>query len=169
MSEFEPAFEAMVSDRVDALIIATDTFFYSEMGLLQGSTGGAKSPLPSRIARNMVLSHLALVLLSGRLSMLLRIRFPDKSSREQSLLVSELQSVIAPAVETAGLVKESEATQDPGTILTIVLGAPAVVGAVTAIGAWLVRKNQRVIIKNMKSEDVAAAVKAIQTRPKQGA
>jgi hypothetical protein len=111
--------------------------------------------------------------------MLLRIRFPDKSSREQSLLVSELQSVIAPAVETADIVKESEATQDPGTILTIVLGAPAVVGAVTAIGAWLVRKNQsgvtiedesgRVIVKNMKSEDVAAAVKAIQTRPKPGA
>ena len=34
VAEFQPAFEAMVRDRIDALIIATDTFFYSEIGLL---------------------------------------------------------------------------------------------------------------------------------------
>jgi putative ABC transport system substrate-binding protein len=34
VAEFEPAFEAMVRDRINALIIATDTFLYSQMGLL---------------------------------------------------------------------------------------------------------------------------------------
>jgi hypothetical protein len=105
--------------------------------------------------------------------MKLRIRFPEKSSREQSLLVADLQPSIAAKVESSEIIKEREDTQDPGTILTIVLGAPAVVGAVSAIAAWLIRKNQsgatiedehgRVILKNMKSEDVAAAIRAIES------
>jgi hypothetical protein len=102
---------------------------------------------------------------------LLRIRFPNESVRQQSLLAADLEASIVREVDSTRIIKEREDTQDPGTILTIVLGAPAVVGAVTAIGAWLVRKNQssatieddqgRVIFKNMRSEDVAAAIRAI--------
>ena len=102
----------------------------------------------------------------------LRLRFPSKSSREQSLLVAELQQVLAAKVDSAEIVKQRDDTQDAGTILTVVLGAPAVVGAVSAIAAWLIRKNQsgaviedefgRVILTNMESKDVAAAVKAIE-------
>jgi len=101
----------------------------------------------------------------------LRIRFPNESMRQQGLLAADLEASIVREVDSTTIIKEREDTQDPGTILTIVLGAPAVVGAVTAIGAWLVRKNQsgvtieddqgRVIFKNMRSEDVAAAIKAI--------
>jgi hypothetical protein len=104
--------------------------------------------------------------------MKMRIRFPEKSSREQSLLVAELEPILAPKVDTVKIVKEKDETQDAGTILTIVLGAPAVVGAVSALAAWLIRKNQsgaiiedengQVILTNMESKDVAEAVKAIQ-------
>jgi hypothetical protein len=110
--------------------------------------------------------------------MQLRIRFPERSSREQSLLAAELEGVLAQHVEETNLVKEREDTQDPGTILAVILGTPAVVGAVSAIGAWLIRKNQsgvtiedeggRVIFTNMESKDVAAAIKAVQTRSHPG-
>jgi hypothetical protein len=86
----------------------------------------------------------------------------------------ELQSVLAAHVDSTDLIKERADTQDPGTILTIVLGAPAVVGAVSALGAWLVRKNQsnvtiededgKVIINNMASGDVAAAIQAVRSK-----
>jgi hypothetical protein len=108
--------------------------------------------------------------------MQLRLRFPNENVRQQGVLVSELQAALARNVDSSDIIKEREDTQDPGTILTIVLGAPAVMSVVTAIGTWLVRKNQsgvtiedndgRIIFKNMKSEDVAAAIRAINANNK---
>jgi hypothetical protein len=101
-----------------------------------------------------------------------RITFPEASSAEQSRLATKLQNALGEVegVQTAVL-REREDTQDPGTILSVVLGAPAVVYAVKALAAWLARNNQSgavltlpdgtIVLKNMRSQDVAKAIEAL--------
>jgi hypothetical protein len=106
--------------------------------------------------------------------MILQLRFPNSSSREQSILVSELKPVIAPFVDQADIVKERENTLDPGTMLSIILDPTAVAATIAAVGAWLVRNNQtdvdicdekgfRASFRNITPEHVAAAIKALKT------
>ncbi len=83
----------------------------------------------------------------------LRIRFPDLTPAEAGRAASELQGLVRAAtagrVDTA-LRKERSDTQDAGTILAIVLGAPAVVALANriagGIGDYLGRLNSRVEI-----------------------
>jgi hypothetical protein len=103
-----------------------------------------------------------------------RITFPEASSAERSRLVSKLQDALqnVNGVQTVVL-RERQDTQDPGTILSVVLGAPAVVYTVKALAAWLVRNNQSrarltrpdgtVVFEchNMQSEDIAKAIEAL--------
>jgi hypothetical protein len=61
-------------------------------------------------------------------------------------------------------------TQDFGATLVLILGAPSLVAAATAIGKWLLRNNQAtlrfetdqgtLIANNLKSEDVAKVLTA---------
>jgi hypothetical protein len=102
----------------------------------------------------------------------LRISFPEASSAERSRLAQRLQTAL---VEVRGLqvslVKERPDSQDAGTVLSVVLSAPAIVLSIKAISAWLVRNNQTsitilkpdgaVIIKNMRSEDAPKAIEAL--------
>lgn len=68
-------------------------------------------------------------------------------------------------------VRTDATTQDFGATLVLVLGAPAVVAAVEAIKAWLVRNNQAsisvwtpdgiVVASRLESKDVPATVASI--------
>jgi hypothetical protein len=102
----------------------------------------------------------------------LRIIFSDSSPAEQSRLASTLRdSLVAIKDVRASILREHPETQDPGTTLSVILAAPAVVLAVKALAAWLVRHNQSgitiqkadgtVIIKNMRSEDVPKVIEAL--------
>jgi hypothetical protein len=103
-----------------------------------------------------------------------RITFPGSSAAERSRLASQMADALAQidGVQTSVL-REQPDTQDPGTILSVILGAPAVLLAVRAVATWLVRNNQSgvtielpngtVIAQNMKSEDVPKVVEALKS------
>jgi hypothetical protein len=102
----------------------------------------------------------------------LYLTFPTSSAAEKSRLVSGIEDALR---EVEGIstkvVRENPESMDPGTILSIVLAAPSVVLAVKAISKWLARNNQsgisitlpngQVVMTNMKSDDVAAAISAL--------
>lgn len=73
-----------------------------------------------------------------------RITFPEMEastrSRAASILSKDLESI--PEVGEVQLEKERPDTLDAGTIISIVLAGPALVAAVHALHAWLVRENQ---------------------------
>jgi hypothetical protein len=103
-----------------------------------------------------------------------RISFPAGSAAEQSRLAASLGSALksVKGIEKTEVLRVREDAQDPGTILSIVLSGPAVVLAAKALGAWLKRNNQsdvtierpdgKIILRNMRSEDVPKAIKALQ-------
>lgn len=102
-----------------------------------------------------------------------KITIPDASRAEQSRLVSSLADELSAVngVTKVEALRERPETQDPGTILSIALSAPAIVLAVRAIGKWMNRNNQasvtitlrngNVVMRNMNSEDVSEAIKAL--------
>jgi len=102
----------------------------------------------------------------------LNVSFPGVSEAEKSRLASSLRDALSgvQGVE-ASVEKTNKNSQDPGTILTIVLTAPAVIAAVTALNAWLVRSNQggvtvttpegRVVMSNLDSKDMPSAIEAV--------
>lgn len=105
----------------------------------------------------------------------LLITFPNVSSAKQGQLVSGLKDVLdqIQGIEKTDIKKENADTQDAGTILSIVLAGPAVLLAVKAIAAWLVRNNQsgivfkkpdgtEVLITNLASDDIPKTVDALQ-------
>jgi hypothetical protein len=92
-------------------------------------------------------------LILGEAKMELRIRIPDKSSRQESIMIDSLRQTLVGKVDEAKIVKDDPKTQDSGTILTIVLGAPAIVGAVSAISAWLIRSNQSNVKLRMSTRE----------------
>src|SRR5690349_18679278 len=103
----------------------------------------------------------------------IRILFEHSNAGEGNRLASTLENSLAEVNGVkANIVRERDDTQDVGTIVSIVLGAPAIVATVKALGAWLARNNQTsvtlllkdgtVVLKNMKSEDVAKAVAALE-------
>jgi hypothetical protein len=51
VAEFDTAFATLAQERVGALIIATDTFFYSEMKLNRDWAGQAAGPAVSAMPR----------------------------------------------------------------------------------------------------------------------
>ena len=69
------------------------------------------------------------------------------------------------------LLRENPDSQDAGTILSIVLSAPAVTLAVRAIAAWATRHNQAridittpdgtIVVSGLDSGDVPKAIKAL--------
>lgn len=101
------------------------------------------------------------------------ISFPGVSSAEQSRLTNSLRDQIDHLDDVQTSIKrEREDTQDPGTILSIVLGAPAVVLAVKELARWAMRNHQpsvvleipgktKVEFKNLKSDDVPKALEAL--------
>src|SRR6266576_5349620 len=73
----------------------------------------------------------------------LRFTFPASSMAERSKLATSLEGDLHDkGLKSTQVLRERPDTQDPGTILSIVLGAPAVVFAVKAIAAWMIRNNQ---------------------------
>lgn len=109
----------------------------------------------------------------------LLLRFSGASQAEGNRLAPKLEDALT---IVAGLKteirRERQDAQDAGAILSVVLGAPAIIAAVKAIGAWLARNNQAgldislpngsVVIKNMKSEDVPKAIAALEKIVAQG-
>jgi len=103
----------------------------------------------------------------------LRLRISGASAAEGNKLAPKLQDSLTgvSGIKTE-IVRERQDAQDAGTILSIVLAAPAVIAAVKAIGDWLARNNQSalditlpngtVVLKNMKSEDVPKAIAALE-------
>ncbi len=103
----------------------------------------------------------------------LLVSFEGVSAGRKSMLSSSLVDTLQSLKEIeATALQERPDTQDPGTIVSIILGAPAVVIAVKAIAAWMIRNNQsdvtiqtkdgNVVLKNLKSDDVAKAIKALE-------
>ena len=105
---------------------------------------------------------------------MLKIRFPNESSARQGQLVLGLQDALTniDGIGTVQIHKANEASQDAGTILTIVLAAPAVIAAVKAIQHWATRNNQsnfefensngdKIIVTNLDSEDASRAIRAL--------
>jgi dissimilatory sulfite reductase (desulfoviridin) alpha/beta subunit len=102
----------------------------------------------------------------------IRIRFCDVSPAEQSRLAGSLEDALRTVrgVETC-VVRERTETQDPGTIVSVILGAPAVVLAVKALANWATRTNQgsveiadvrgTSIIRNINSEDIPKVIQAL--------
>src|SRR5262249_9174024 len=101
-----------------------------------------------------------------------RITFPDVSAAARTRLASDLRDTLAQVsgVSNPSVLRERLDTQDPGTIVSVVLAAPAVVVAVKALGAWLVREHASVtierpdgtiVLKNMKSGDIPNAIEAL--------
>ena len=103
----------------------------------------------------------------------IRIAFDGASAAEGNRLAPNLQASLSgvAGIKTT-IVREREDAQDAGTIISIVLGAPAIAATVKALGAWLTRANQTgvtlmlpdgtVVLKNMRSEDVAKAITALE-------
>jgi hypothetical protein len=101
-----------------------------------------------------------------------RISFPEASSAERSRLAGKLETALLDVEGVqVSLVKERSDSQDAGTILSVVLSAPAIVLSIETLAAWLVRNNQTsitiqkpdgaVIIRNMRSEDAPKAIEAL--------
>jgi hypothetical protein len=102
----------------------------------------------------------------------LRITFPDVSAAARSRLASDLRDTLlqVKGVSSLSVLRERRDTQDAGSIVSLVLAAPAVVMAVKALGAWLVREHASVtialpdgtiILNGMKSRDVSKAIEAL--------
>lgn len=102
-----------------------------------------------------------------------RIRITGASAAEGNRLAPQLQDSLAGVSGiTTEILRERKDAQDLGAILSIVLGGPAVIAAVKAIGGWLARNNQSAVditfpngvavFKNMKSEDVPKAIAALE-------
>jgi hypothetical protein len=101
-----------------------------------------------------------------------RITFPDVSAAARSRLASGLRDTLAhvKSISNPSVLRERPDTQDSGTILSVVLAAPAVVMAVNALAAWLDREHASVtierpdgtvVLKDMKSGDVPNAIEAL--------
>lgn len=103
----------------------------------------------------------------------IQVSFPGASDAEKGQLVSDLQHTVegVEGVQGTSILRERSDTQDAGTILSIVLGAPAVVLIVEGIANWMNRKNQGIVeietengkisLRNMNSEDVNKAIAAL--------
>jgi hypothetical protein len=101
------------------------------------------------------------------------VTFPEETAAKRSQLASSLYDVLSDAHEIGEceIKRERPDTQDSGTILSIVLSAPAIVLAVNKLAAWLTRNNQagltitlpdgKVVVRNLKSEDVPKAIDAL--------
>jgi hypothetical protein len=101
-----------------------------------------------------------------------QISFPDFTAAEQTRLVSSLSDKLREVPQTkVSIVRERSDTQDPGTILSIILAAPAVIVAVKALATWAMRNNQpsvvisgggkKIELKNLSSSDVPKAIEAL--------
>jgi len=94
---------------------------------------------------------------------------PARRSQLSMSLGDSLQSL--DQVSSIELVRENPDSQDAGTILSIVLSAPAVALAVRAIAAWATRNNQAridittadgtVVVSGLDSADVPKAIRAL--------
>lgn len=78
----------------------------------------------------------------------IRVRFENATAAEASQYSRELAQHLTAAVPDAAteIRPERENAQDFGTMLVLVLGAPAVVAAVNAIVAWRASRPKPVIV-----------------------
>jgi hypothetical protein len=101
-----------------------------------------------------------------------KVIFAVQSMAEQSKLAMSLANKLN---ETNGVdarvIRDGVEAQDTGTIVSIILTAPALLAAINAIASWATRQNQSsvviqksdgtVIVRNMKSEDVPETIQAL--------
>jgi hypothetical protein len=101
------------------------------------------------------------------------LNFDGADVAEANRYAEDLRRDLLEAESTLSVerVRTDATTQDFGATLVLVLGAPAVVAAVAAIKAWLVRNNQasvsvwtrdgKVVASGLESKDVPEIVSAI--------
>lgn len=109
----------------------------------------------------------------------IQISFPDCSAAEANRLSASLEGALANVSEIGDvqIIKNNSETQDIGTILSVVLAAPAVIAAVKAIHAWANRNNQSSLrfenssglkfeARNLESNDVSSVVDSLKSLTK---
>jgi hypothetical protein len=74
----------------------------------------------------------------------LLLSFPESTAAERTRLATTLQETLrhVSGVDQATVLRERDDTMDAGTIVSLVLSAPAIVMAVKALQGWIVRSNQ---------------------------
>ena len=105
----------------------------------------------------------------------LLLSFPHASEAERTRLVRDLKENLEriPEIHDTSIKRDSDEAMDAGAILSIVLGAPAVIAFVHAVEAWLKRRNQtsitietadkKILVKNLRSEDSSEVVKELES------
>lgn len=101
----------------------------------------------------------------------IQIEFPDKSNVEQTKLAQDLYNKLQYESLDANLLRRNPDAMDVGTIVSIALGAPAVVVLAKGLAEWMVRKNQtsiilqkdgvRLEVKNASNEGLDQLIKKI--------
>jgi hypothetical protein len=99
------------------------------------------------------------------------ISFDGASPAQRNRLAQDLEQKLRSIGIEASRQREREDAQDVGTILSVLLAAPAAVTLAKALQAWLVRNNQvtasikvkdlEVSFRNLRSEDVPGALEEI--------
>jgi DNA-binding transcriptional LysR family regulator len=100
------------------------------------------------------------------------IKFEDVSVREANVLAEELRSDLLDADRTLKVERrrDSEASQDFGSTLLLILGTQSVVVLAQAVRAWAARKPQvrirvettdgQLVSSGVESKEAAAVIKA---------
>ena len=104
----------------------------------------------------------------------IRIIFPELSSARKTRAAGQLSDVLRniKEIDSAVVLRERQDTQDAGTIISMILSAPAVAIAIKAISSWAGRSNQgrisilnsngEVLIENLDSKDMPLAIKNLE-------
>ncbi|QHI35135.1 hypothetical protein IMCC3317_04810 [Kordia antarctica] len=71
------------------------------------------------------------------------ISFDNVSFRDKQVLANELANILSKSADLQNeLLKERPNTQDAGTIIAVILGAPAVVAVSKGIVNWLIKHRE---------------------------